>query len=151
MSDTPEAAAHGMIGLSVWGAELGHGSFLTLEFGEPEPDDPARGAYHLWIYQCAWRIEHGTELGAGCYDSESRIAASLHRINGRTITALEIERPSLSTTFIFDDARLITFETYTEGTDYDDRPEQWMLFRPDQRVLSVGPGSAWRLSPGNQP
>lgn len=152
MSDaaTPENAAAGLIGLEVWGAQQGHGSFLTLEFGDRKPDDPERGAYHLWIYLCAWRIEHGDMLGAGSEDSEERIAASLGQINDNALTAITFERPSLSTTFEFGKSRLITFEIYTNESE-DDRPEQWMLFRPDNMVLSVGPGASWRLSPADQP
>ncbi len=146
---TPEEASAGMIGLSVWGAQQGHGSFLTLQFGEPRPADPERGAFHLWIYMCAWRVEHGQDLGAASEDSNERIAAALHRLNGQAITAVRFERPSLSTTFEFGDSRLITFENHTDATE--DHSEQWMLFRPDNLVLSVGPGSAWSLSPANEP
>lgn len=146
---TPEAAAGGLVGLTGWGAQQGHGSFLDLQFGPPREGDPKRGAFHLWIQQCAWRIEHGAELGAGSEDSEDRIAAALARLDGRVVTAITLQRPSLSTTFEFGDSRLITFETATDPAD--DHAEQWLLFRPDNLVLSVGPGSAWQLSPADQP
>jgi len=146
---TPEAAAAGIIGLKTWGAAQGHGSFLDLQFGEARPDDPDRGTYHLWIYQCMWRIEHGSELGAGSEDRAERIATALARLNGAPVTAIKVARPSLSTTFEFGESRLITFETYTDSSTDD--PEQWMLFRPDRQVVSVGPGASWRVSPEDQP
>ncbi|MFC7619195.1 hypothetical protein [Microlunatus sp. GCM10028923] len=145
---TPEAAAADLIGRSAWGARQGHGSFLDLQFGPAREADPKRGAFHLWIYQCAWRIEHGAELGAGSEDSHDRIEAALARLNGRAVTAITLQRPSLSTTFEFGDSRLITFETATDPAD--DHAEQWLLFRPDDLVLGVGPGSAWQLSPADQ-
>lgn len=146
---TPEDAVVGLIGLKVWGGEQTHGSFLELQFGEPKPDDPERGANHLWIYMCAWRIEHGSEIGAGCEDTNERIAAALNRLNGRTLTAVTFRRPSWTTTFEFGDHRLITFGIYTDASER--LSEQWLLFRSDNLVLSVGPGSAWRLHPADQP
>jgi hypothetical protein len=148
-SASPEEAAAGLIGLPVWGAKPGHGSFLTLEFGEPRAGDPEQGSYHLWIYQCAWRIEFGAEIGAGSEDPDERIGAAVGRLNGRRLTAITFERPSLSTIFTFEGARLVTFEIFTDPAV--DRMEQWLLFRPDRLVLGVGPGSAWQLSPADQP
>lgn len=146
---SPEDAAAGLIGQAVWGAQQGYGSFLTLEFGEPRPDDAELGTYHLWIYQCSWRIEHGSELGAGDGDSDEWIAAALARLNGEPITAISIPRPSLSAIFEFGRSRLITFGIYTDATEED--AEQWLLYRPDDLLLAVGPGSTWLLIPLDQP
>ncbi|HLT62156.1 MAG TPA: hypothetical protein VK020_13225 [Microlunatus sp.] len=145
----PESAVADLVGRRVWGAEQGHGSFLDLQFGEPRPDDPRRGAYHLWVSQCAWRIEHGGELGAGSEDAPERIAAALHRLDGGTVTGVTFLRPSLSTIFEFGEHRLVTFAVHTDPSE--EHAEQWLLFRPDGQVLTVGPGPVWRLSPADQP
>lgn len=43
-------------GKAPWGVRLGHGSFLTMEFGRvKEEDHPARfprGEWHQWLYMC---------------------------------------------------------------------------------------------------
>ncbi|WP_152364887.1 hypothetical protein [Microlunatus speluncae] len=119
-----------------------------LEFGTPATDAPDRGEYQLRLCRCSWRIEFGDELGAGEEDSDDRIDAAVGSLDGRALTAVIFEQPSLSTTFTFGDARLITFEIYTDPQV--DGTEQWILLRPDNQVLAVGPGKNWRLSPADQ-
>jgi len=145
---TPQAAIDSLIGRGVWGARRTAVGIL-LEFGAPAPDAPDRGEYQLQLCQCSWRIEFGDELGAGEEDSDDRINAAVGNLNGRVLTAVIFEQPSLSTTFTFGDTRLITFEIYTDPQV--DGTEQWILFQPDNLALSVGPGSTWRLSPSDQP
>lgn len=146
---TPESAVSDLLGRKVWGAQVGEGGLLEFEFGEPDPADPERGEYHLQIYRSSWRIEFGNELGAGEEDSEDRIRAAVERLNGCILTAIDFQRPSLSTIFRFGDSRLITFEIYTDPSE--ENAEQWLLYRPDDLLLAIGPGSTWRLIPPDQP
>ncbi|NET57600.1 MAG: hypothetical protein F6K47_15995 [Symploca sp. SIO2E6] len=70
-----------IISHKAWGASLGVGSFITLEFGNPLPSSKERqkthGEWHLWIYCCAWRIEEGNEVLASSEDPRAKIESSM--------------------------------------------------------------------------
>lgn len=55
-----------LIGLKPWRLKLGIGSFVTIEFGEPEASPHGRvrhGEWHLWFYMCRWKfVERGQAL-----------------------------------------------------------------------------------------
>lgn len=74
-----------LVGQPSWLVRQGHGSFVTLEFGDPElavgqtrsrtvflPDrDPltlttrsavVHGAWHLWIYCCLWSVQANSPM-----------------------------------------------------------------------------------------
>ena len=57
---------HPLLGKQSWGASLGHGSFITVEFGDPlltnNQQKISRGEWHLWIYLCVWYVEKDGEL-----------------------------------------------------------------------------------------
>jgi hypothetical protein len=39
-----------VVGLTAWGAALGYGSFVTIEFGKEVADRNGRpGEWHLWV------------------------------------------------------------------------------------------------------
>ncbi|MCL2848582.1 MAG: hypothetical protein FWE61_00885 [Micrococcales bacterium] len=136
----------GAFRLPVWGSKLGLGSSLRLNFGQAHMGDPRfgqwYGAWHLWIYFAAWRIETpGSVLGA-CEDSREEMERAIVSLDGKVLSECDVDIPSLSPTFHFSDGtRLRTFTHYNmEGGG-----EQWMLFRRDGMVRVVGPGYSWNL------
>ncbi|HZA05506.1 MAG TPA: hypothetical protein VE617_13155 [Propionibacteriaceae bacterium] len=133
-------------GLSAWGAELGDGSFLTLELGEPSMPGGERGLYHLSISRAGWRIEDEAAVLAGSADDYDELARRVRVLDGRKLASITVEHPSLSARFEFQGGlALITFSlSSTEG-------EHWMLFRPDGTVLTMGPGSTWSAGPSEHP
>lgn len=136
----------GVYGMPAWNARLGHGSFVTMEFGQPRAES-GHGAYHLWIYGAAWRWETSDRILAACEDDREVLASTLEGLNTLAITEITIEQPSLSTRFDFDDgSRLLTFPVHSYLEDY----EHWMMFLPDGDVFTAGPGSDWVVEPANQ-
>jgi hypothetical protein len=133
-------------GLHASGTNLGQGSLLAVELGEPEPPGNAPGRYHLWICTAGWRIEDGTDMLAGSEDSRDELAGKVTVLDGRKLASVAIEHPSLSARFAFEGGlELITFSLHS--TDQ----EHWMLFRPDGTVLTMGPGSTWSVQPSDHP
>ncbi|MDR1265679.1 MAG: hypothetical protein LBK42_09030 [Propionibacteriaceae bacterium] len=135
-----------LVGVDVWGSELGYGSFLTMSFGPPREDEPRMGQYFLWIFCCSWRIEEGDVLLAACEDDRETMAWGAERLNGERVERVTVYAPSLSLTIEFSGGlRLETFSIYNTS-DY----EHWMLYMPSQDVLTAGPGSLWSVEAGDK-
>ncbi|NET59734.1 MAG: hypothetical protein F6K47_27370 [Symploca sp. SIO2E6] len=125
-----------------WGASLGVGSFITLEFGNPLPSNgehqQTHGEWHLWIYCCAWRIEEGNEVLASSEDPRAKIELAVRRLEGLALNSIQLMPPAWDTVFNFDEEVFLrSFSIYSEES------EHWMLYMPNGKVLSVGPGSSW--------
>lgn len=137
-----------LIGQRAWGAAVGYGSFVTVEFGRPTATDRGRthGEWHLWVYCCAWRLEHGERIVAASEDDRAALEEAVRRQDGLVLRSIDVVLPGLDTRFVFDDQlTLHLFGVYSEG------PEHWMLFLPDGNVLSVGPGNRWSSARGDVP
>ena len=128
----------GALGARVVEAQLGYGSFVTIDFSGERRANKPRG-YYLWIYMCYWRLETTEEVVASCEDPRDVLAGLVPRLNGKTLTAVEVERPSLSTVFRFEDLVLKTFSISSAES------EHYMFFVPGGDVLSSGPGEQWSL------
>lgn len=77
-----------MIDHPAWGAKQGYGSFLTIEFGEPElkihewhsekrgfqRQAYVQGQWHIWIYCCEWHLSVGDQQIAWSEDGRENIA-----------------------------------------------------------------------------
>lgn len=134
-----------LLGMTVWGARLGVGSFITAEFGSaiPPRDEMSQehGEWHLWITYAAWRLEQGIKTLAACEDSRPKIKAAIKNLNGLALLSVDVVSPALDTLFMFDDSvKLRVFPIYSE--EY----EHWQLFIPDGNVLTLGPNATWSFS-----
>jgi hypothetical protein len=128
------AAAYGR---PAWGASLGVGSFVTVEFGERRGE---RGEFHLWVYCCAWRIETADEVLACSEDPRDFLATAVPRLDGHPLTGVTVEQPSLSAAFSFGDELVLrTFSIYS------DEYEHWMFYLPGGDVFTAGPGTTCSL------
>ena len=142
-----------MLGLPAWNVKQGHGSFLTLEFGEPKlemnerhpPEQGTRrsahvhGQRHLWIYCCHWRVlQNGTQL-AWSEDANDVIGRATATMNGRKLLDLSVVADDGRSTFTFDLGG--SLETWPYGDDATD--EQWM-------ILSRAEAFGFRLSRGRR-
>ena len=139
-----EAALANANGQSAWAATLGVGSFLTVEFGAEVPSRRAsgrrHGEFHLWLYCSAWRIERPGEVIASSEDPREELTKRVQILDGQVLSAIRIERPSLSCTVSFaDGTQLRTFSIFTTGY------EHWMFYLPDSRVFTARPGMDWSL------
>lgn len=162
-----------ILGLPAWQVRKGHGSFITLEFGEPEltieeprvlpvliDDAKARtmirhvhvsGQWHLWIYCCAWSLTlDGAEL-AHCEADDTTIGRALRVLNGQALTSVEVEPADGGTTFAFDLGCALATRPLPDETPNGEPVEQWMLYQPSGAVLTVRGDGQYRLQPGNTP
>src|SRR5258708_17219662 len=105
-----EPLLQSLTGREAWGAKVGVGSFLLLEFGHPvtvpmKTVDPfVKGAWHLWLYEAAWRIEVGGALRAGSGDTSERkeqLEEAVKVLDGLRLEAISIAPLSCDTIFRF--------------------------------------------------
>lgn len=139
-------------GLKSYNIKLGHGSFLTIDFGEPIEinvktkkgiEKFTRGEWHLWIYMCAWRIDKDNKALAGSSDSRNKIESVLKKIDGKELISFRLKH-SLEAVLVFHGKyELRMFSINTEDQD------QWMIYTPDKNVLTVGPGDKCSYEPAS--
>jgi hypothetical protein len=157
-----------VLGHPSWLVEPGHGSFVTMEFGQPELDvrEPesrkvriegapektlqrssfVSGEWHLWIYCCQWSLMlEGIQL-AHCESDDITMRRALHVLNGQVLQAVEIEPADGRTRFNFDlGCSLLTAPA--EAGSYEDEPvEQWYLFLRSGPVLAVRGDGGYEIS-----
>ena len=82
-----------MYGLPSWRVEQGHGSFITIEFGEQTRfvgrSAHVHGDWHLWIYMCGWSISVDDQELAHSESDRVTIARALGVLNGQALTRYE--------------------------------------------------------------
>lgn len=149
-----------MIGLPAWNAMQGHGSFLTLEFGEPSlkvhewhsrsmglrRSAYVSGRWHLWIYCCHWRLRQDGTQAAWSEDPDDVIGRAVARLNGQKLTAVTVETGRGKSSFIFDLGG--TLETWPYGDD--PATAQWMIYAPSE-VFTYRADGLYSQGAGDQP
>jgi hypothetical protein len=128
-----------VLGNPPWRVKPGVGSFLTFEFGpRVKTDGHVHGRWHLWIYLSNWSLSHGERRLVDSDADRKLIAISTRRLQGESLTNVDFNARTRTTTFSFGDFRLIV-----SPADYLDSPDErdhyWMFFMPECEVLSVGP------------
>lgn len=133
-----------LVGQKAWGANLGIGSFLRLNFGPVAhfPDGHPRGEWFLWTYMCSWRLDANHQILVGSEDARQKIRGVIQMMNDKAVQAVELRVPSLELTVKFEgNLTLNLFPTSSEDDDH------WMLWLPGSDVLTAGPGSTWAVEP----
>jgi hypothetical protein len=159
---------HPALGKPCWLVQKGHGSFVTMEFGEPRvemrgprptpvriPGAPARsprrlvfirGEWHLWIYCCEWSLTlDGTELAHNEYDNITMNRA-LKVLNGQILTTAEIE-PDSRTRFSFDLGCSFVTCPAPAGTYSREPTTQWYWYSKPGSVIAVRGDGTYALCP----
>lgn len=147
MTDRPREIDHdealvlldGARGATVASAEAGEDRGLLLRF-EPRLDGTP-SALALQIEGSGWRLEDAARVLVSDHDPVEVMARVPTLLEGRDLTSVEVERPSLSTTFSFGGLVVKTFTLYT--TDYD----AWTLRLSNNHVLAASPGGRWTCTP----
>lgn len=139
-----------ILGKKAWGAVLGVGSFLTIEFGNPIKREISsnrlHGEWNVWLYGCGWRIEQENMILVGSEDRREKIASAVEEINGLRLLDVNLAGPAYDTTFLFEnEVRIKTFQMYTEEM------ESWYFYLPDQFVLIIGPGTRYEYKRSDLP
>ena len=133
-------------GLKPIRAKQGHGSFITLDFGRELSEEINTragikiryyGEWRLWVYMCAWRIDINQIPCAGSEDAREKIEKCLSELAQMELNKITILNNAFDTKMTFGniDLHLFSFNT----TEH----EQWMLFTPNNKVFTAGPGSEW--------
>lgn len=157
------------LGKPCWLVKHGHGSFVTMEFGEPqveirEPEPgPVRiegaperslrrlaqvhGDWQLWIYCCQWSLSlHGTQIA---YDESGDLTMNraLGVLNGQILTGVQIE-PGSQTTFWFDLGCSLVTHPAPSGSYGPEPAEQWMWYTRSGPVMTIRGDGTYAISPG---
>lgn len=167
-SDPVKSVFAPLVGLPAWGAQKGHGSMLTFEFGEPslqirEPIDTSdkastkaaaslarrkitpRGEWHLWIYCCNWRcLANGVEI-ARSDSADAEIAAAAAELDGQRLLAVIVEPQRGRSTFTFDLGGLLETSPYDDGQD-----EQWLLYHGSGDVFAYRADGHYSWGPSDK-
>ena len=122
-----------------WRAKLGYGSFLTLEFGRRvKKNGFVHGEWHLWIYLSNWALYHGRRKLADTDSDRRVISVAVRRLQDVPLSDVQFDAKHSKATFVFDDFRLVVSPAdYLDDTDK--RDHYWLLFMPNNEVLTVGP------------
>lgn len=142
-----------IIGLEARNAQLGYGSFITIDFGEniiikgkKASNDFERGKWHLWVYMCTWRLEQNGEPIVGAGDEREVLRLKISLLTGKKLLQVKILNKSFDIIFDFENGyRLLLFSFVVE----DD--EQWMFFTPNRKVFTAGPGTNWEYEDSSKP
>lgn len=150
-----------ILGRPAWQVKQGHGSFLTLEFGEPrlEIEEPKErrgrryrivticGDWHLWIYCCDWEIIQDGVRFAHSESDDQTIERATNQLDGQCLEKLWIEPRTVATHFEFDLGGILS--TFPYEDDDDEPDEQWMLFEPSGDVLCIRSDNRFSHHPGD--
>ena len=134
-------------GEKVRNVKLGHGSFITMDFGcdvtvEVKTNrgikKSTRGEWHLWIYMCAWRLDKDDIPLIGANDDREIITKELRILENKKILKTSILNNAFDVLFEFeDDIKLLLFSFIVKDN------EQWMLYTPDHKVFCAGREGSW--------
>jgi hypothetical protein len=131
-------------------ARLGLGSFLTLRL-RAAAGSPNGGEWYLWAYQCAWRVDRGETIVCGSEDDRQVIVDRIAELGGAVVNYFSV-------TVTMEATAQLTGSPETPGSlevrlfPVSRRHEiQWMLWLPDDRVLTAGPGPRWSCGPRDRP
>ena len=139
-ANEPLLSLQRLVGMAPWNVEVGHGSFLTMEFGKECVEEfrgksHIHGEWHLWLQCCVWRLEKGERILVASEDKKELLARTIRRLKFGPLVEANVETPGLDLRLTFESGiRLATF------TINRYRYEQWELFRPDGRVLTAKAG-----------
>lgn len=135
-----------VIGRKAWGAHLGYGATLGLNFGAARTEvyrrwSSTRGEWILWTDSSAWLIEDDTGVLAASEDPAPLLVQAAERLNGQRLLAMEISATNAGTTFSFEEG--LVLRLFPRYMDPHEDQTHWILVGPDDQNLSIGPGTTW--------
>ena len=138
-------------GLPCWGVKRGHGTSLTLEFGQPhlrirEPEvDPlaeslgkhrcvsVAGQHHLWLHLGDWEISYEGEQIASSNSEQDQIDRGTFLLDGQILTKFVQQRSPTESQFHFDLGGKLVIRKYIISAADE---ELWHFYSGDS-VLSL--------------
>lgn len=119
--------------------KLGHGSFLTIDFGEKTEKSPGKfeSEWMIWIYCCQWEIlDDSHNISVHCEDSPEDMALVLNQLQNSPLTELKYDPESFEISLGFANGFSIKL---TPNDEYYEDAEYMMIYTPDNGVLAFGP------------
>ncbi|HYM79009.1 MAG TPA: hypothetical protein VE377_23750 [Candidatus Dormibacteraeota bacterium] len=130
-----EALFRPLAGQKAWGAKVGWGSFVTIEFGSRRlQHHHYHGDWHLWLYQCAWTLKSETHEMANSESKRGLMQTAIDNLNDRAVMEISFDQQQMATEFVFKGNLRLRCQPYTDA-----QPDEqcWMLFTPEKQVASL--------------
>jgi hypothetical protein len=124
-----------LVGQRAWGAKVGWGSFVTIEFGPRRLQHRHyHGDWHLWLYQCDWTLNSETHEMANSESKKGLMQAAIDNLNGLDLVDTSFDQRCMITDFTFKGNLRLRCQPYPDA-----KPDEqcWMLFTPDKQVASL--------------
>ncbi len=130
-----EALFRPLIGQKAWGASVGWGSFVTIEFGRKHLyHRHYHGDWHLWLYQCDWSLNSNGRCLANSESKKRVMQLAIDNLNGAELTDLSFDSQRTITELVFENHLHLRCKPYADATADED---YWLLFMPDRQVASL--------------
>lgn len=138
-----ESIFDNIISLEARNVKLGHGSFITLGFGKDiafeitvrqKKEINHKPEWDLWVYMCFWELKMNNEIVACSDDERDDIEKALKHIENKKLLKVEVLSDNYDMQFDFEGG--ISLHLFS---NLKDDYKQWMLFTPDNKVLTAGP------------
>lgn len=141
-------AVNSLVGLAIWGARVGVGSFLTLDMGGTRYTSTGnvQGDFRLWVDGAAWRILEANAVLALFSDEQQAMNAAAGSLMGRRIAKVRFSPGEVKIALEFDGSLSLEVEPTGEPD-----VEHWSLFLPDARVVVAGPGKTLHIARADEP
>lgn len=144
-----------LIGRSCWQVRRGHGSFVTIEFGEPRlvireprdvhvdaPKEVARafskrritivGQWHLWIQFCHWKLTVGVKSITDADLDKDAIDAALDELDGQNLVLVSQNPTDATCELRFEMGATLTMFPSADFTEDD----LWTLHCEDGSIFA---------------
>lgn len=134
-----------LVGQRTWGGRIGVGSFLQVEIGPPAARGPGErrdhGAYHLWLYGCAWDIRDGDRVVATSDDAVERMSRGAALLSGTRIVEARLNGP-LVELVLQSGVVLASLPSEDDApADAEDALPAWFLYTPSGVVTMHADGT----------
>jgi hypothetical protein len=124
-----------LIGQKAWGASVGWGSFVTIEFGRKRLyNRHYHGDWHLWLYQCEWDLSSSGRSLAHSESKKKVMQLAIDNLNGAELKGFSFDSQRMITGFSFDHNLHLSCKPYPDAVPDE---ECWILFTPDRQAASL--------------
>ncbi|MGG6270130.1 hypothetical protein ACQ4M3_33920 [Leptolyngbya sp. AN03gr2] len=143
----PLELANRLVGETCWQASFSYGDELNLHFGEripyshPKLVGQSKGSWILGSRGTNWQLESPLGILITSEASREEMEAEVKKIEGSTVTKLEIGFPQLDLILSFDHQLCLKILPTSEDDEYN--LAYWELFTPDHHLLEVRPRMTW--------
>lgn len=124
-----------LLGQRAWGAKVGWGSFVTIEFGAKRlQHHHYSGEWHLWLYQCDWTLSSENHEMANSESKKGLMQTAVDNLNDLELTGVLFDEQKMSTDLLFEGNLCLRCQPYLDAPADE---QCWMLFTPEKQVASL--------------